>query len=137
MTESASVAVREKLMTDEVNLTDRLNGDAAFLDMEAAKVDYECGATTMAKNLRDAIKEIATLTQERDALLEQIALYKAFMQEIMVINNRLLAERDALRAALNEVRTNGEWTDGDQCGEWKISKEVYGLVCDALTGERT
>lgn len=35
------------------------------------------------------------------------------------------------RQALNEVVTNGEWTEGDQCGEWKISKAVYDLAVEA------
>jgi hypothetical protein len=35
------------------------------------------------------------------------------------------------RQALNEVVTNGKWTEGDQCGEWKISKAVYDLAVEA------
>lgn len=87
MTESASVAGRdivERLRTCAANHRGR----------------HETGDA-----MNEAADQIATLTQERDALWE----------------------------ALNEVRTNGEWTGGDQAGEWKISKEVYGLVCDALT----
>lgn len=45
--------------------------------------------------------------------------------------DRALIEK--LVGALNEVRTNGAWTHGDQCGEWIISQEVYGLVCEALS----
>jgi len=63
---------QKDLMTDNVDLLDRLNADAAFMDMEAAKVDYECNATGMARNLRDAVKAIATITQDRDALREAL-----------------------------------------------------------------
>jgi hypothetical protein len=38
-----------------------------------------------------------------------------------------------LRNALHEVTTNGEWIEGEQCGDWKISKEVYETARDALT----
>ena len=41
-------------------------------------------------------------------------------------------EINALRAALWEATTNGEWTEGEQCGDWKISKEVYETMRDAL-----
>lgn len=40
-------------------------------------------------------------------------------------------EIERLRAALYEVTTNGEWTEGEQRGEWKISKEVYETARDA------
>lgn len=39
----------------------------------------------------------------------------------------------AAAQVLEEVRTNGEWTGGrDFSGEWKISKEVYEMVCEAM-----
>lgn len=41
-------------------------------------------------------------------------------------------EIEQLRNALNEVITNGEWTEGEQCGDWKISPEVYETARDAL-----
>jgi hypothetical protein len=51
------------------------------------------------------------------------------------ILHRLLSNRDAeitqLRATLYEVTTNGRWTEGEQCGEWAISKEVYETARDA------
>lgn len=46
------------------------------------------------------------------------------------------AEIEKLRTALEEVRTNGEWTEGEQRGDWKISPEVYALVCDTLPSDR-
>lgn len=33
---------------------------------------------------------------------------------------------------LKEVVTNGEWTDGEQRGQWKISKEVYDSVKEVV-----
>lgn len=42
-------------------------------------------------------------------------------------------EIERLRAALYEVTTNGEWTDGEHRGAWKISKEVYETARDALS----
>ena len=44
-----------------------------------------------------------------------------------------------LFSTLEEVRTNGNWTEGEQQGEWQISPEVYAMVCDAclcINGER-
>lgn len=49
-------------------------------------------------------------------------------------NAALADENKQLRQALNEVVTNGEWTEGEQCGDWKISKEVYETARDALAG---
>ncbi len=37
-----------------------------------------------------------------------------------------------LLEALYEVITNGEWTDGEQCGEWRISKDVYNMAREAF-----
>ena len=42
----------------------------------------------------------------------------------------------AVVQAAEEVRTNGEWTDGEQRGDWKISPEVYATLSDALTAWR-
>jgi hypothetical protein len=39
--------------------------------------------------------------------------------------DKLRSEIERLRMILKEVTTNGRWTDGEQCGEWAISKEVY------------
>lgn len=36
-----------------------------------------------------------------------------------------------LRNAMNETVTNGTWTDGEQRGDWCISKEVYDTACEA------
>lgn len=36
------------------------------------------------------------------------------------------------RNALNEVTTNGRWTEGEQRGEWAITNEVYETARDAL-----
>lgn len=42
------------------------------------------------------------------------------------------AEIEGLRAALYEVITNGEWTKGEQKGDWAVSKEVYDTARDAI-----
>lgn len=42
------------------------------------------------------------------------------------------AEIERLWAVLNEVQTNGEWTEGEQRGDWKISAEVYAMIADVL-----
>lgn len=39
------------------------------------------------------------------------------------------------RDALNEVTTNGQWTKGEQLGDWAISKEVYETARDAIGGQ--
>lgn len=39
---------------------------------------------------------------------------------------------EALRDAANEAVTNGEWTDGEQRGDWRISKEVYEMLQEAV-----
>lgn len=44
------------------------------------------------------------------------------------------AEMTKLRNALWEVTTNGRWTEGEQCGEWAISKEVYDTAREAHEG---
>lgn len=44
-------------------------------------------------------------------------------------------KRGQLQAVLYEVTTNGEWTKGDQAGDWAISKEVYETVRDAIAGQ--
>lgn len=41
-------------------------------------------------------------------------------------------KESGLRNALNEVVTNGRWTEGEQCGEWAITKEVYETARDEL-----
>lgn len=41
-----------------------------------------------------------------------------------------------LRAALTEATTNGEWTEGEQRGNWMMSKEVYETMRDALAAPR-
>jgi hypothetical protein len=35
-----------------------------------------------------------------------------------------------IRNTLNEVVTNGEWTLGEQCGDWRISKQVYEMAVE-------
>ena len=40
---------------------------------------------------------------------------------------------EVVRAA-EEMRTNGAWTNGEQRGEWKISREVYDTLSEALSG---
>lgn len=51
---------------------------------------------------------------------------------IMENFDKALAEISRLRNTLYEVTTNGEWTDGEQCGDWRIAKEVYETARDAL-----
>lgn len=50
---------------------------------------------------------------------------------------RLKAENFGLRAALYEVTTNGQWTKGEQLGDWAISKEVYETARDTIDGQLT
>jgi hypothetical protein len=73
----------------------------------------------------EANAEIERLRQERE-------------QDILAITDRhaknyanLLGEIERLRNALYEVTTNGEWTKGEQVGDWAISKEVYETARDA------
>lgn len=40
-------------------------------------------------------------------------------------------EIERLRAGLNEILTNGRWTEGEQRGEWAVSKEVYETAAEA------
>lgn len=51
--------------------------------------------------------------------------------------NELKSEIERLRAALNEVLTNGRWTEGEQRGEWAIAPEIYMTGRDALPGGMT
>ena len=46
-------------------------------------------------------------------------------------------ENARLRAALYEVITNGQWTAGDQWGDWQISKNVYETARDAIPEQLT
>ena len=45
---------------------------------------------------------------------------------------RKMAAVEELLEALNEAVTNGEWSEGEQCGDWCISKEVYETLRDAI-----
>ena len=47
-------------------------------------------------------------------------------------NARLIAESPKLLEALVEATTNGQWTEGEQRGDWVISKEVYEVMRDAI-----
>lgn len=40
-------------------------------------------------------------------------------------------QRDLLHAATDAI-TNGQWTDGEQRGDWRISTEVYETLRDAV-----
>lgn len=74
--------------------------------------------------------------------LEKVGLVTAYVEKhrkadyeqrirSALVNVPMSASDGAMRQALNEVVTNGEWTEGDQCGEWKISKAVYDLAVEA------
>lgn len=57
------------------------------------------------------------------------------MREPKLIEQMAVAyatEIERLRAVIYEITTNGKWTDGEQCGDWKISKEVYETARDAI-----
>jgi hypothetical protein len=45
---------------------------------------------------------------------------------------RAAREIERLRNVLYEVTTNGEWTKGEQVGDWAISKEVYETAREAI-----
>jgi hypothetical protein len=86
-------------------------------------------------------EHLLQLADEIEAATVPIPLDLVLLRDdraLIVETLRLAAQADApappqqMREALNEVITNGEWTKGDQCGEWKISKEVYDLAVDAL-----
>ena len=47
-------------------------------------------------------------------------------------NTRLIAAAPEMLEALNEAVTNGEWSEGEQCGDWCISKDVYETLRDAI-----
>ena len=48
----------------------------------------------------------------------------------------MMHDIENLLTAIHEVLTNGEWTDGEQCRDWKISKEVYDMASDAYDAYR-
>ncbi len=47
------------------------------------------------------------------------------------------AEICFLRSALYEVITNGEWTNGEQCGDFKLSKAVYDMAKEVYESAST
>lgn len=57
---------------------------------------------------------------------------RSFEVDLIADNKRKDAEIANLRAALYEVVTNGQWTAGEQRGDWQISKDVYETARDAL-----
>lgn len=67
--------------------------------------------------------------------LRKIAKANGFYHNIEPFDaeiERLTAELREARNTLHEVTTNGEWTEGEQRGEWKISKEVYEMARDHI-----
>lgn len=36
-----------------------------------------------------------------------------------------------MKNALHEIVTNGRWSWGEQCGEWRVSKDVYDIAYNA------
>jgi hypothetical protein len=55
---------------------------------------------------------------------------------VLPVHERQAAEIKRLRSALYEVITNGSWTEGEQRGDWRISREVYELAKEACEGKR-
>lgn len=49
-----------------------------------------------------------------------------------VADARLIAAAPEMLEALNEAVTNGEWSEGEQCGDWCISMAVYETLRDAI-----
>ena len=45
---------------------------------------------------------------------------------------RKLAAASELLEALVEATTNGQWTEGEQRGDWIISKDVYEVMRGAI-----
>lgn len=53
------------------------------------------------------------------------------LADLLALDNALPALL-ACAAALREATTNGEWSDGEQQGEWKMLKDVYDTMAAAL-----
>ena len=104
--------------------------------------------------LKSALLSIADLNDIRAKLEAQLAAMRRVLENLVAwinsppTNEHSIADyKKAALAALSsdagqallavaeaaeEVRTNGEWTDGD----WKISPEVYATLSDALAAWR-
>lgn len=54
------------------------------------------------------------------------------MLKVQENHDELMGQMTVLRNALWEATTNGRWTEGQQCGEWAISKEVAQTVSEVL-----
>jgi hypothetical protein len=85
----------------------------------------------------DASQWLLALERERDELGDLRYRYSALYSAVRFLLEEergipMTATNDAkVRNVLNEVVTNGEWTNGEQCGDWKISKAVYEMAVEA------
>lgn len=82
-----------------------------------------------------ALERIAAL--ERELELERAA-HTACAEARGRAEDRALKitqEWGDLVAVIYEVTTNGQWTKGEQLGDWAISKEVYETARDAIGGQ--
>lgn len=111
-------------------------------DEEELDPHGECAAEI--KRLRAALREIEQFYVFIDTMIppDKGSGVRVAMDNVRsaLSANRIRPELEnadakitALKMALREVITNGEWTGGgDEVGEWKISKEVYETARDAL-----
>jgi hypothetical protein len=101
---------------------------AVALRMKCYKIeDLEARNEHLSKEI---VAERERTKAEREE--ELVEVIKARARELM--KTEMLERRCVeLEAALNEVVTNGSWTDGEQLGDWTITWAVYQMANAALS----
>src|SRR5262245_43266226 len=89
---------------------------------------------TQCRTLEDAVAEAIWASPANKRVVSWDSISEPIKELWRDDDRRAIAVKklEQLRAVVNEVITNGEWTEGEQRGDWKISKEVYELARDAL-----
>ncbi len=146
MTDREQALIQER---DELRQTvKRLNRRCQTLEAGVAEKVRDNPGGSLGRSLANA--QYTYLEGERDLLraaLMEIAIVKTWARGAatycvetavnVLAGANVAATADAavlrdMAVSLEEVRTNGEWTDGEQCGDWMIAPEVYAMVTRSL-----